>query len=387
MYLRELISFDFKNAFGREPELISYAPGRVNLIGEHTDYNGGHVLPCALEFGIYCAAAQRGDGKVLLRSSAFSEGGTDEYELEGGMPERSSWTVYPMGVLRALADAGIEIKRGADMAFLGNIPSGSGLSSSAALEVAAALALCALNGIELDRTKLALICQRAENIYAGVNCGIMDQFASACGMKDHAVFLDTATLEHEYVPLELGEAELVVVNSKCKHSLAGSEYNVRRQQCEEALKLLSPVTGKSALCHITPEEFEACKGVVTDPVLIKRARHAVSEEARTLAACAALKGGDIARFGRLMNESHISLRDDYEVSCRELDILTELAWSCPYVLGARMTGGGFGGCMVCIVEKERADEFRAKVEKGYYEATGLTAEFYFTSPADGAKLL
>ncbi len=387
MISKELLTNSFKEAYGASPELIAFAPGRVNLIGEHTDYNGGHVLPCALSLGVLCAAKKRDDGLIRLTSLGFKDEGVLCFDIEGELPQRSSWALYPMGVLRALNDAGCAISHGADLMFVGDIPAGSGLSSSAAVEVAAALALCGLNGVSLEVKKLARICQRAENVYVGVNCGIMDQFASAAGRRDNALFLNTATLEYEYVPFELGSAELIIVNSKCKHSLAGSQYNLRRQQCEAALKLLEPKTHADALCHISPEIFEASKDALNDPVLLKRARHAVYEEARTLTAVKALRAGDIKEFGRLMNGSHVSLRDDYEVSCFELDVLTELAWETSGVLGARMTGGGFGGCMVSIVEKDGIDEFTARVGSGYLAGTGVEAEFYRISPADGASLI
>jgi len=366
----------FFEVFGAPAEKLTFAPGRVNLIGEHTDYNGGHVLPCALGVGALCAARKRSDRLIRFYSLNMPDKGIIEYSLDDIAPLGSfGWASYPMGVMGVFRDGSYPIEHGADIMLWGDVPSGAGLSSSAALEAATALMLCVLYGFEVEPVQLAVMCRAAENKYVGVNCGIMDQFASVMG------------LAYSYAPLEMKGAEIVIVNSNVKHSLAGSAYNDRRRECEQALAALKEATGAQALCHITPEAFEANAHLLPDPVLYKRAKHAVYEEARTKAAIAALSEGDLTGFGRLMNASHISLRDDYEVSCRELDVLTELAWQTRGVIGARMTGGGFGGCMVCIVDKACVPAFIERVGSAYYERTGLTAEFYEAYAGDGAREL
>lgn len=384
----QILKNRFYELYGAEPEVVSFAPGRVNLIGEHTDYNGGHVFPCALEMGISCAARRRDDEVLRFFSMDIEKAGVIETRLSALCPlSVRRWTAYPEGVIHAMIRAGYDIPCGADFVFCGDIPSGMGLSSSAALEVATGAAVSALFGLGISNTELALIGKSAENGYVGVNCGIMDQFASAMGKKDHAVFLDTATLEYSYAPLELGDAELVIVDSGVKHSLAGSAYNDRRRECEQALDALKSVTKLNALCDLSPDEFERYRYAIGDPVCRKRAKHAVCENARTREALAALDSGELEAFGRLMNESHISLRDDYEVSCPELDILTGLAWSVDGVIGARMTGGGFGGCMIAIVRGDAVDDFTGTVREGYLERTGLEARFITAKPGDGAHII
>ena len=384
----QILKNRFYELYGAEPEVVSFAPGRVNLIGEHTDYNGGHVFPCALEMGISCAARRRDDEVLRFFSMDIEKAGVIETRLSALCPlSVHRWTAYPEGVIHAMIRAGYDIPCGADFVFCGDIPSGMGLSSSAALEVATGAAVSALFGLGISNTELALIGKSAENGYVGVNCGIMDQFASAMGKKDHAVFLDTATLEYSYAPLELGDAELVIVDSGVKHSLAGSAYNDRRRECEQALDALKSVTKLNALCDLSPDEFERYRDAIGDPVCRKRAKHAVCENARTREALAALDSGELEAFGRLMNESHISLRDDYEVSCPELDILTGLAWSVDGVIGARMTGGGFGGCMIAIVRGDAVDDFTGTVREGYLERTGLEARFITAKPGDGAHII
>lgn len=384
----QILKNRFYELYGAEPEVVSFAPGRVNLIGEHTDYNGGHVFPCALEMGISCAARRRDDEVLRFFSMDIEKAGVIETRLSALCPlSIHRWTAYPEGVIHAMIRAGYDIPCGADFVFCGDIPSGMGLSSSAALEVATGAAVSALFGLGISNTELALIGKSAENGYVGVNCGIMDQFASAMGKKDHAVFLDTATLEYSYAPLELGDAELVIVDSGVKHSLAGSAYNDRRRECEQALDALKSVTKLNALCDLSPDEFERYRDAIADPVCRKRAKHAVCENARTREALAALDSGELEAFGRLMNESHISLRDDYEVSCPELDILTGLAWSVDGVIGARMTGGGFGGCMIAIVRGDAVDDFTGTVREGYLKRTGLEARFITAKPGDGAHII
>ena len=382
---------DVLNTFSRlfgdgEAPRLFFAPGRVNLIGEHTDYNGGHVFPCALTLGTYCAARRRGDGALRLFSLNFPDAGLVETEIGRETPlPGGCWANYPLGVVRALAAAGHAVPCGADMVFCGDIPAGAGLSSSAALEVLTGTALNALYGLALSPVEIARIGQAAENTFVGVSCGIMDQFASAMGKADHAVYLDTETLEYAYAPLNLGSARILLVNSGVRHSLAASAYNQRRTECAAALSELQKALPVRSLGAITPAEFESHAALISDPVCRSRARHAVYENARTAQAFRALQNGDLAEFGRLMNASHISLRDDYAVSCPELDALTEIAWSCPGVFGSRMTGGGFGGCTVSIVDADALERFSETVREEYSRRTGLRAEIYAASAGDGAR--
>ena len=377
----------FAERFGAPAPQVFFAPGRVNLIGEHTDYNGGHVFPCALTLGTACAARLRDDRKIRLFSLNFPDAGVVETDLDRAVPlPGGCWANYPLGVLRAFAAAGYAPERGLDLAFFGDIPAGAGLSSSAAIEVATGTALKGLYGFPVSATDVALLGQRAENEFIGLSCGIMDQFASAMGRRDHAIFLDTATLEYAYAPLKLSGAHILIVNSMCKHALAGSAYNERRSECARALDALrSAKPGLPSLGALTPAEFDALSDCIPDPVCRKRAKHAVYENARTLAACEALQVGDLAAFGKLMNESHVSLRDDYAVSCAEVDALVEIAWRCGGVLGARITGGGFGGCTVNIVLDSESEAFRAAIRREYAEQTGLDVEIYTVSAGDGAR--
>ena len=370
---------------GAAPRLF-FAPGRVNLIGEHTDYNGGHVFPCALTLGTYCAARKRDDRALRLYSLNFPDAGVVETSLDETHPlPGGCWGNYVLGVVRAFTDAGHVPSAGLDLAFYGDIPAGSGLSSSAALEVLTGTALKGLFDLPVSGMEAALLGQRAENDFVGLSCGIMDQFASAMGKRGHAIFLDTDTLEYEYAPLSLSGAHIMIVNSMCRHSLAGSAYNDRRAECERALAALRTVRPElPSLGALTPAEFDALADAVSDPVCRRRARHAVYENARTVAAFDALQCGDLAGFGKLMNESHVSLRDDYEVSCAEIDLLTEIAWSCPGVLGSRITGGGFGGCTVSIVKDDAAERFSETILREYAKRTGLNAQIYTVSAGDGA---
>ena len=345
----------FREVYGSEGEIREYfAPGRVNLIGEHTDYNGGHVFPCALTLGTYGLARRREDRKLRFYSVNFSRLGVIETSLDDLVPsDKAGWTNYPKGVMWAFGKRGYTFDSGVDFLIYGNIPNGSGLSSSASLEVLTGLMLKDMYGIEeLTMQDLALIGQYSENNFNGMNCGIMDQFASAMGKKDCAIFLDTSTLEYEYAPVKLKDARIVITNSKVKHSLVGSAYNDRRNECETALKELQKVTDIKALGELTEEEFEAHKDAISSEICKKRAKHAVYENQRTIRAVKALKEDNVEEFGRLMNASHVSLRDDYEVSCEEIDILVDLAWKIPGVIGSRITGGGFGGCTVSIVKKQ-----------------------------------
>lgn len=380
----------FAELFGNsEGARFYFSPGRVNLIGEHTDYNGGHVFPCALTLGTYGAARKREDNKIHFYSMNLDSFGIVEASLDDLTNKKEyNWANYPLGVVWAFKEKGHTITSGFDMVIWGNIPNGSGLSSSASLEVLTGVILTDLFEIkDLSMTDLALIGQYSENNFNGCNCGIMDQFAVAMGKKDHAIFLDTSDLSYEYAPCILDGAKIVITNSKVKHSLVDSAYNDRRNECAAALKALQSELDIQALGDLTPEEFEAHKSLIKDEIQLQRAKHAVYENQRTIDAVTALKAGDIERFGKLMNQSHISLRDDYDVSCEEIDILVDLAWKIPGVLGSRITGGGFGGCTVSIVKDESVDTFIETIGKTYLEKVGHEAEFYTVDIGDGASRL
>lgn len=380
----------FAELFGdSEGARFYFSPGRVNLIGEHTDYNGGHVFPCTLTLGTYGAARKREDNKIHFYSMNLDSFGVVEASLDDLTNKKEyNWANYPLGVVWAFKEKGHTITSGFDMVIWGNIPNGSGLSSSASLEVLTGVILTDLFEIkDLSMTDLALIGQYSENNFNGCNCGIMDQFAVAMGKKDHAIFLDTSDLSYEYAPCVLDGAKIVITNSKVKHSLVDSAYNDRRNECAAALKALQSELDIQALGDLTPEEFEAHKSLIKDEIQLQRAKHAVYENQRTIDAVTALKAGDIESFGKLMNQSHISLRDDYDVSCEEIDILVDLAWKIPGVLGSRITGGGFGGCTVSIVKNESIDTFIETIGKTYLEKVGHEAEFYTVDIGDGASRL
>lgn len=387
--MKDQVLKKFAELYGGEGDIRTYfAPGRVNLIGEHTDYNGGHVFPCALTMGTYGAARKREDDKLRFYSMNFEKAGVIETSLSDLVcRDEAGWTNYPKGVIWAFGEKGYKVPAGMDVVIAGDIPNGSGLSSSASLEVLTGVILRDLFGIEVSQVEIALIGQYSENNFNGMNCGIMDQFASAMGKKDHAIFLNTADLSYEYASVKLDHARIVIANSNVKHSLVGSEYNVRRQQCESALKQLQSVVSIETLGDLDIDAFEAHKDAIKDPVEQRRAKHAVYENQRTLDAVKALKKNDIAAFGKLMNASHVSLRDDYEVSCPEMDILAEEAWKLPGVLGSRMTGGGFGGCTVSIVENDQVDAFIDAVGSAYEKRTGLKADFYVVDIGQGAGVL
>ena len=377
----------FYEIFGDKGEIRSYfAPGRVNLIGEHTDYNGGHVFPCALTIGTYGLARKREDKKIRFYSANFSRLGVIETSLEDLVPsDKAGWTNYPKGVMWAMEKRGYHFTVGVDFLIWGNIPNGSGLSSSASLEVLTGLMLKDMFGFDdLSMQDLALIGQYSENNFNGMNCGIMDQFASAMGKKDCAIFLDTSNLNYEYAPVKLPDAKIVITNSKVKHSLVGSAYNDRRNECERALTDLQKVVDIKTLGDLTEEEFELHKDAISDDVCRLRAKHAVYENQRTIQAVAALKENNIEEFGKLMNASHVSLRDDYAVSCEEIDILVDLAWQIPGVIGSRITGGGFGGCTVSIVKNDAVDTFIDTIGKEYKKKVGHEAEFYVVDIGNGA---
>lgn len=380
----------FKEVYGEGGEIREYfAPGRVNLIGEHTDYNGGHVFPCALTLGTYGLARKREDRKLRFYSANFTKLGVIETSLDDLVPsDEADWTNYPKGVMWAFEKRGVKFDAGVDFLIYGNIPNGSGLSSSASLEVLTGLMLKDMFGIEqFSMQDLALIGQYSENNFNGMSCGIMDQFASAMGKKDCAIFLDTSTLNYEYAPVVLKDARIVITNSKVKHSLVGSAYNDRRNECETALEELKKVVDINTLGDLSEEEFEAHKDAITSDICRKRAKHAVYENQRTIKAVKALKEDNVEEFGRLMNASHVSLRDDYEVSCEEIDILVDLAWKIPGVIGSRITGGGFGGCTVSIVKNDAVDTFIDTIGKQYKEKVGHEAEFYVVDIGDGAHVI
>lgn len=386
--MKEQLLKKFQEVYGGEGEVYTYfAPGRVNLIGEHTDYNGGHVFPCALTLGTYGLARKRTDNKLRFFSVNFEQRGIVESDLNDLVPsKKAGWTNYPKGVMWAFEGRGFKIPCGLDILIYGNIPNGSGLSSSASLEVLIGTMLKDLFGFDVTPVDIALIGQYSENNFNGCNCGIMDQFASAMGKKDHAIFLDANTLKYEYAPVVLEDAKIVIVNSKVKHSLVDSAYNDRRNECETALKELQSVVDIQTLGDLTEEEFEAHKDAIKSEVRQKRAKHAVYENQRTIKAVKALAENDVETFGKLMNASHVSLRDDYEVSCKEIDILVDLAWATEGVIGSRITGGGFGGCTVSIVKNEAVDNFVATIGAAYKEKVGHEAEFYIVDIGEGAHV-
>jgi galactokinase len=358
------------------------------MIGEHTDYNGGHVFPCALTIGTYMAVKKREDRKLRFYSMNFEQLGVMESSLDGITPEDAAeWTNYPKGVMWAFAGRGFTMDCGLDMVIYGNIPAGSGLSSSASLEVVTGYMLKDMYGFDVSNVDIALIGQYSENNFNGMNCGIMDQFASAMGKKDNAIFLDTSDLSYEYAPLVLDGAKILITNSNVKHKLVDSKYNERKTECETALKELQEVIGIKTLGDLTEEQFETYKSAIKDEVRLRRAKHAVYENQRTIRAVEALKNKDVELFGRLMNASHVSLRDDYEVSCEECDILAEEAWKIDGVIGSRITGGGFGGCTVSIVKEEAIDDFIEKVGTVYEKRTGKKADFYTVDIGDGPSRL
>lgn len=375
----------FTELFGSDGEIRTYfAPGRVNLIGEHTDYNGGHVFPCALTIGTYGVVRQREDRVLRFYSMNFEQLGVITSSLDDLKPDPAAdWTNYPKGVIWAFGEKGMEITQGMDLLLYGNIPNGSGLSSSASVEVLTGYILKDLYGCDVTNQDIALIGQYSENKFNGVNCGIMDQFAIAMGKKDHAIFLDTATLEYTYAPIVLQDAKIVISCSNKKRGLGDSKYNERRAECEKALEELQQYAGISSLGDLSEEEFEKYKGAIKDEDRRKRAKHAVYENQRTIHAVEALKNGDLEQFGKLMNESHVSLRDDYEVTGIELDTLAEEAWKVDGVIGSRMTGAGFGGCSVSIVKNDAVDTFIEQVGKAYLEKIGYAADFYVVEIGDG----
>lgn len=381
---------DFKTLYKYEGDVkVFFSPGRVNLIGEHTDYNGGFVFPCALDFGTYAVAVKRNDNIFRMYSKNFENLGIIEFSLDRLINEpQDDWANYPKGVIKAFLEAGFNINSGFDVLFYGNIPNGAGLSSSASIELATSVILKDLFNLDVDMVSMVKLSQKAENKFIGVNCGIMDQFAIGMGKKDNAILLDCNTLNYQYAPVVLNGASIVIANTNKKRGLADSKYNERRGSCEAAVKVLNENgIDIKYLGELSVERFNEIKHLITDEEQLKRATHAVTENERTKVAVEKLNAGDIEAFGQLMNQSHISLRDDYEVTGFELDSLVEAAWEAEGVIGARMTGAGFGGCTVSIVKDEFIESFKKSVGEKYTAKTGLVADFYVAKIGDGSRKL
>lgn len=381
----EELKKNFQETYGHHAQAVYFSPGRVNLIGEHTDYNGGFVFPCALSFGTYLLVAENND--ELMRFKSLNMPQIIELKLNQlttPLPDKS-WVNYPLGVIAQFIKKGVKINQGYDILIWGNVPAGAGLSSSAALEVVTAYAFNDILHTNYNRSELAYMGQMSEHEFAGVNCGIMDQFASAQGKKDHAIYLNCDTLQFELVPVKLEGIKIVISNTHSPHKLDSGAYNDRVAQCKKAVEQLSAVRPLKNLAELTEEEFKKIENAITDPIAHKRARHVVGEVQRTKDAVKALQEGDILAFGKLMCASHISLRDDYEVTGPELDALAEAAWKIDGVIGSRMTGGGFGGCTVSLVRDEAIPTFIEKVGEEYTQRTGLKADFYVAEIGDGAR--
>lgn len=389
--IRNLVE-NFKKEFKKEentPVEVFFAPGRVNLIGEHIDYNGGKVFPCALDFGTYAVTNKRQDRIFRMYSENFKNLGIIEFSLDSLIyDKKDDWANYPKGIIKTFLDAGFNIDSGFDILYFGNIPNGAGLSSSASIEVLTSVILKNLFNLDIDMVEMVKLSQKTENEFIGVNCGIMDQFSIGMGKKDHAILLDCNTLEYSYAPFILKDASIVIANTNKRRGLGESKYNERRASCESALEdLKDGGLNISSLCDMNMEIFESSKHLIKSQEAISRVKHAVSENERVLKAMECLNSGDITTFGELMNGSHISLRDDYEVTGFELDSLVEAAWEEDGTIGSRMTGAGFGGCTVSLVKNEAIENFIKNVGKKYKEKTGLEAAFYIGNPGDGARKL
>jgi galactokinase len=378
----------FQEVFGAPAEKQFFAPGRVNLIGEHTDYNGGNVFPCAIDRGTYGLVSKRADRTFRMYSENFADLGVMEFTLDELVNDKKhDWANYPKGVIKMFVEEGFKIDSGFDFLVSGNIPNGAGLSSSASIEMLTGIVLKDLFHLSIDPIAMALLGKKVENLFIGVNSGIMDQFAIAMGKKDNAILLDCNTLKYDYVPVVLKDEVIVIANTNKRRGLADSKYNERRAECDEALAELQTELPIKALGELSIEEFEANKDLIKSPIRQKRAKHAVYENQRTLKAQKELSAGNLAEFGKLMNQSHISLRDDYEVTGVELDTLAALAWEQPGVVGSRMTGAGFGGCTVSIVKKDKVDDFIKNVGEAYKNKIGYAADFYIAAVSEGARKL
>lgn len=374
----------FEEIYGRKAEHAFFAPGRVNLIGEHTDYNGGLVFPCALSFGTYLLMAKRNDQKTHFDSINMDFSATVDANAFVNKP--TQWIKYPLGVMKEFADRGFDVF-GYDLLYYGNIPNGAGLSSSASIEVVTAVMLNEMTGARLDMVELVKISQKAENVYVGVNCGIMDQFAVGMGKENKAIALDCASLKYDYVPLAMKGYKLVIANTNKKRGLADSKYNERRSECDEAVAAISAVHKIDFLCQLSEEEFEEYSSQIQNETVRRRAKHAVLENQRVIQAIHALKTGDLQTFGQLMNASHKSLKEDYEVTGIELDTLAEEGQQVEGVLGSRMTGAGFGGCTVTLVAEDKVDHYIEKVSQRYKAKVNLEATFYIADVGEGARKL
>lgn len=379
---------DFATLFGAEADHTFFSPGRINLIGEHTDYNGGHVFPAAISLGTYGAARKRDDNLLRFYSANFEDKGIIEVPLEDLRFEKEhNWTNYPKGVLHFLQKAGHVIDKGMDVYVFGNIPNGSGLSSSASLELLTGIIAERLFDLKLERLDLVKIGKQTENEFIGVNSGIMDQFAIGMGADQRAIYLDTNTLEYDLVPLDLKDNVVVIMNTNKRRELADSKYNERRAECEKAVEELKQKLSIATLGELNEWDFDEYSYLIQDENRLKRARHAVLENQRTLQAQAALQAGNLEKFGRLMNASHVSLEHDYEVTGLELDTLAHTAWEQEGVLGARMTGAGFGGCAIALVRKDAVEAFQKNVGQKYEEVVGYAPSFYIAEIAGGSRVL
>lgn len=386
--MNELLKEKFIEKFSVNHDKEYFAPGRVNLIGEHTDYNGGNVFPCAIDRGTYALVKKREDNKLRMYSENFEHLGVIEFTLDKLENEKQhDWANYPKGVIKMFVEHGYNVDKGFDILFYGNIPNGAGLSSSASIEILTAVVLKDLFDFDIDMIEMVKLSQKTENIFIGVNSGIMDQFAVGMGKQDNAILLDCNTLKYEYVPVLLKDELIVISNTNKRRGLADSKYNERRSECEQALEELQTELDIKSLGELSIEKFEEYKHLIKDEIRKKRAKHAVYENQRTLKAKEELTKGNLEEFGKLMNESHVSLRDDYEVTGKELDTLVELAWDSDGVIGSRMTGAGFGGCTVSIVKKDKVDDFIKNVGEKYKNKIGYEADFYVVEVSKGATVL
>ncbi|WP_437438838.1 galactokinase [Bacillus safensis] len=386
----DMLRTAFHQQFGDREEELRYffAPGRVNLIGEHTDYNGGHVFPCALTLGTYAACAKRTDGRVRMYSLNFDGDGVKEFDLfEIAYLESDGWANYPKGVFHQFIEAGMKIEEGFDIVYGGNIPNGAGLSSSASIELVTAVFINEWHSFGVSNARLALLSQRAENEFIGVNCGIMDQFSIALGKEDHAILLNCDTLDFQYSPFRQEGLALVIANTNKKRTLADSKYNERRSECQSALNDLRKEIDLAHLCELTADEFAEHAHLIQDETCLKRARHVVTENERTIKAVKFLKNDKMEEIGALMKSSHLSLKNDYEVTGFELDTLAEAAWLHPGTIGSRMTGAGFGGCTISIVKEKQLASFIKETGAIYQEKTGIHASFYTAGIGGGAREL
>ncbi|MBS4192097.1 galactokinase [Bacillus sp. FJAT-49705] len=382
----DILITKFKELYYASPQEAFFAPGRINLIGEHTDYNGGHVFPCAITYGTYALVKKREDQTIRMYSINFPHRGLIEFDLTSlDYTQQHNWANYPKGMIRYIVESGYEVTSGFELLIYGNIPNGAGLSSSASLEMLTGVMLNGLFDLNIPRLDLIKLGKRVENEFIGVNSGIMDQFAIGMGVRDAGILLDCQTLSYEYAPIQLEGYKILIMNTNKRRELADSKYNERRSECEEALVQLQQKLPIEALGQLSEKEFDENQFLISNEVVRKRAKHAVYENRRTIKALRELRAGNLEAFGQLMNDSHRSLRDDYEVTGKELDSLVETAWKQSGVIGARMTGAGFGGCAIAIVANDEVDCFIANVGAVYRELIGYDADFYVASIGDGAK--